>query len=805
MQRIPIPRLLWKLPLPEGTSLESVVAHSFSMYELVFGRSGEFVAAYGVDMLQGVLWSDEREGGLYITRGLRVENGKIVDTAGSVLLKLRLEPKHRILGRRVVLLVDDKKVKVVDRASLSVHLEGDARYSGFENDAYTLAAVVKTSRRGFTVVVDTIYGFEIVKMSRQPRNVRASRGCATICDNIGCIVSNGVNTVRLVAVNVKPLAASHSTCIVTLRSDSKWIVAMVKHNNIDVLDSCDEEPRVIYSDTDMVIYMCDNSTRTLLFASNSAVITPSASNAILTPSFTLSVKREHGVEILEGNVGDTRIKIPVDTFYAVNRDKLLVVSSGWAYSIDLSEYEDIMLNLGEGKRCPIEAKIGVQSYTLLDLSINHNVEPVELDITTMGAYACLKPLKLDDEYVVELEARLAPPLLVSRALSLETPKPRLKIKAVRAAHTATGLLRLKHGNNVVELEPGTAALIVTIDEKWLDIVRGATIRVYDDDRLVASEIITDNPVIVPCGSCVNPRVELEMDSTRIYYGIDNVEDIRESILGSLRLVEPPVPTGLNSMSLKIEVETRDDIDYIEVDGKPARIVDRDKNGLQVECRLDDVYGENAELCACKRFSHKTLLLCDCKELSKLVHEALKHYADVHKLEAPEYLLIDRNKPILRLDYIARRGGIAYLVVSTEDERTITSTTVYLSSGKGSIAAKLPTDFPWHSVEKLVVQLSDARGVHTLERLTIFYRRPIAYAYRVGTQCIVCSESILVYKGDEGVEVTDGCIRVPCDDVESIIAVDNCGTPWRPSIEKHDITQDVINAVRTAAILYMLSR
>ena len=420
-----IPGLSWRLPLGASRPPYSIVAHSYSLFEyLVDTRNGR--EAIAVDIHRGVVWREGVTGGVYIGRGLRIEGRSIVDTNGEPLVKLKLEPRIVRYARRLVVVGDEKKLRIIDKAVLEELGELDGRKSIITGDEYTLA-VYGRAKRGYLLAVDSINGFMIERLKRSVRRIEASHGCFVACDNSGCIAGNGAITTSM-SVGGRPIAAIKGGCLVSLAAEKGSIIALVESDGgLEVIDSCDNEPQVVYADGILTAYACGGSIRVVKTGS---LIPEHIGDAetVITPSFRAKIEESGGIHLLRIEYDeDENVLVPIEHHMVIHRDSIMVLSGGWLYSLDLGNPTVIEVEALEEDGCPVHLQIRAEGYKILEAFVEHDaLEPVS-SVNEPGGYSiCMKPRKLHNVYNAALEAKLAPPLIIDATVSIPAPRPRIE-------------------------------------------------------------------------------------------------------------------------------------------------------------------------------------------------------------------------------------------------------------------------------------------------------------------------------------------------------------------------------------------
>ncbi len=767
----------WRLALGASRPPESVVAHSYSMFEfLLYTREGR--EAVAVDVHRGLVWREPVTGGRYVGRGLRVEGKSIVDTGGQTLLKLGLEPRTVVYGRRLVAIGDEKRMRLVDRSLLEEVGEVDARKSRVVSDEYTLLVYGRV-RRGYLLAVDSISGFSVERMKRSVRKLIASRGCFAACDNTGCIVGNG-SIEASTTVDTKPLTALKGGCLVALNAEKGSIIAVVEsEGSIEVIDSCNDMPEVVYSDGILAAYTCDDSVR--LVKSGSPI--PEyihAGGVLVTPSYRARVE-EGEVKLLNIMYGeDVEVLLPVEHYMVVHRDSIMALSGGWLYSIDLGDPAEMEVEEGEDAECPMKIRVSVEGYHILGLEARgEHVETAGVEPRPMGGKLCLRPLKLQGVYNLRLEAKLAPPMVVEASVSLQPPKPRIRAVIIEARE-AEGIALL-YSDGRMEGFPANRAVLVEIHNAWFKPLKGLRLLLVEGGRVTYETRISDRSVILmPLKLSGEPRVVVDAGDVSLEYAPEDVASLKP--LGEISLAAVD-PLDVRRASIMLEGV---DAEAVLLDG--ARCIPYGRDSWRC---VTNVWLDTHEICTCRRAAlQETTLLCACRKLD-LGHSIRSRYASVASLSVADPVQVDSRNPVLQLHVHLDEGGMLPVEVEVGDRKVIR--VMHVGRGQHDISLKLPR--LQEGVYNARISAAARDKLLDASTIIVYSREPSIIYVEASGRKIICSDvniglrlnkTLLTLKPGE-------CIETDVEP-ELVAALDTCGY----SVEAKPVKLNIEKALTTAA-------
>ncbi len=784
---VKLPTLRWRIGLETGSKLERAIAHSFATYELVFNYGESFSEAHLVDVRQGVIWSDLKRGLQYVARGVRLDNDKIVDVSGEVLLKLGFKPSEAIMGRRVVVLHDNKHVKIVDRAMLTEEAGAKTNFVYIDNDEYTLAAVFRR-RKKLLLLADTIYGYIVDGLERQPSLIKARRGCVVACSRFSCKATNGSYTMYLAANEVIPLAALKRACIVAAKSAGRWIVMLVAPGETEAIGVCRDQPRLVYSDDTMVLYACNNHVYRVEASRIIPEVVGDDNNGIVyTPGYRGGLEEYDGVPTIIIGYEDTRVLIPIEEYYAAFKDTLLVISGGWIYSLDISN-SDKRAAITETNGCPLKLYTSLNPYLVLKLDVVGELSVEDISISGSSVSVCAAPQSLDKEYIDSIiRMYLAPPLIIEQSIRLPIPKPRVKINLyiaedeIEVVGTGRGY-KLKIGK-------GDAIVIARVDEHWLSLVHNAKFILMNKERDVidVQPVESETILYAPKNTLTSELVlVLAVGKTIFEYPIEGEEKLHPPPAPGLRILGEPELTDTNRVAIRIEpvMIAEGGITLVNYE-----IVDND----EVELPLDRI----PRVCGCRRLPGTRLLYCTCRDDVGLYERIKSRLAIVTRVRPERLLLLDIRSSTTRLYITAERRGLVHLKIS-EGETTLLARSFKLERGVNTVPLKLSIKHrrPFNTT----LYITHAGGVILLNSVILPYRPVTCPAYRIGDWLVVCSEGFLVYQSRGAYKVSE-CAKLDETSRDRVILVmDRCGYLHKPVIEVTDLPAAIREAVRNASLL-----
>lgn len=783
-----IPSLVWRLPLGASRPPESIVAHSYSLFEIVL-QSREGIEAVGVDVHRGIVWREPVTSGWYIGRGLRIEGKGIVDTAGQTLLKLGIEPRRVVHGRRLVAVGNGRRIRLVDRALLEEIGDVDERKARIAIDEYTLLVYGK-ARRGYLLAVDSVFGFNVQRLRRNVRSVSVARGCFSLCDGTGCIVGNG-SVEASTTVDTIPLSAVKGGCLVALAAETGTIIAMLEGDgSLEVIDSCSETPRVTYSDGTLVAYSCGDSTRVVKAGSPIPEYIQSK-DVIVTPTYHARLEESH-LKLLSIEYGeDISILIPVEHYMVVHRDAIMVLSGGWLYSLSLDNPTVMNVELRDDDRCPMLIKLVVDGYKVLGFDVKgEHIEP--MDSVAGGDRVCLEILKLQGAYEVSLVAKFAPPLIAEANLTLPPVKPRLKVYAVEAPEADSITLLSSSGNHLSVSV--SRALLVEIPSAWLKPLDGLRLRLYEGDMVTYETILGDRSVILaPLKLRGEPRVVIEGRNVRVSY----------KPRGTLRLLTPD--TEKISVNDVLPFDTRraavtvkgTDPDMLLVDS--VRCTPKGRGAWRC---VVDVWRGMHELCTCRRYANfEDTMLCSCKR-APLSNFILASYADISDIYTGNVVYIDSMSPLLELYLDVAKEGLVPLEVEVGDEKV--AKVVSVRGGRTSLQVPMPRLQEGIYVAEL--RVASRRGIVHKKMIAVYAKHPNIIIAKTADKSVVCSSVDLgITIGSSIQRLRPGECLVADKTPEIIASLDECGYLVEAKAMEINVVDALAKAVKIAERLARVTR
>ena len=784
-----IPGLVWRLPLGASKPPESIVAHSYSLFEMVlWSREGR--EAIAVDVHRGIVWREPVAGGWYIGRGLRIEGKSVVDTGGQTLLKLGIEPRRVVYGRRLVAVGDGRRMRLVDRALLEEIGEVDERKARIAQDEYTLLVYGKT-RRGYLLAVDSVFGFNAQRLKRNIRSVSVARGCFSLCDSTGCIIGNG-SVEASTTVDTVPLSAVKGGCLVALAAETGTIIAMLEGDgSLEVIDSCPETPHVTYSDGLLVAYSCGDSTR-IVKAGSPIPEYIHSKGIVVTPTYRAKLLEEGQLKLLSVEYGeDVNILVPVEHYMVVHRDAVMALSGGWLYSLTLDNPVELNIELKDDEQCSMLLRLVVDGYKVLGSDVKGEyVEPA--GGVAGGDSVCLEILKLQGAYEVNLVAKFAPPLIAELNLTLPSVKPRLRVYAVEAPE-ADGITLLSSDGGSLSVS-ASRALLVEIPPAWLNPLKGLRLTLYEGDVVTYETIVGDRSVILmPLKLRGEPRVAIEGRDVRVSYKPGD----------TLRLPPPSIENISVTDILPFDVKRAAvtvkgvDPDVLLVDG--ARCTPKGRGAWRC---VVDVWREMHELCTCRRYPGlEGEMLCSCRKvpLGRLI---LASYAEISKVYTGKVAYIDSQSPLLELHLDVAKEGMVPLEVEVGDEKIVKVASVK----EGRTAIQLPMPRLREGIYTAELRVASRRGIVHRRMATVYAKHPSIIMAKAAGKSILCSSVALgIAVGSLVQSLKPGECLIAEKTPEVIALLDECGYLVEAEVEEVDVIDALAKAVRIAERLARITR
>ena len=784
-----LPVLRWRLSLEPASSLKSVIAHSFAAYELVFEKGGEFSEAYLVDIRQGVIWGDSKPGLTYITRGVRLYTDRLVDAGDETILKIGFKPERLLLGRRIVALLAGKHVKIVDRTMLTESASLKSNLVRYDGDEYTLAIVAKT-RRGSTLVADTIFGYTIENLERQPHSIATRRGCTVACSRYSCIASNGLDTEYIAANSIEPLAALRKSCIVATKSTGQWIILMIAAGATEAIGACRDKPITLYSDDTTIIYSCDGRIYRMSEKRSMAEdIGSYMDGALLTPSRRARVEKINGVETVIIEEDDSKILVPVEEYYTVHKDTLLAVSGSWVYSLDLSTRGEHTASI-ENDGCPITMHVSLSPYIPLKLEADGQASLERVNISASTVLLCLKPLTLESEALsITLRAYLAPPLILEQSVKIPVPKPRLAARAYRVRGAAE---ILDPKGSRIKVNDGDVIVIAKLDESWLSIVANGTMLLLNEDRdVIDSQPVGDEVILYAPRRYAGDKLVLALktSSTVFEYLVDTAGDLEAPTPPLLELRGRPRLVDAGVAVLPVSIKPVEGANLILVDGKRVEPGD-------IEISVD--VGESPSVCACRSIPGSRSYICGCRIDEDLREKIVSHLASISRIQPSKLWMVDTQRREVRLRVHAEKEGLAHIRVEVGDGTPLLATHIEVGKGVNNVRLRLVQDTLLHKPLTAILYVTDARGVRKHPLLLVPYKPSSLIAYKVNNSLIVCADGLLVYEDDSLYTVSE-CARL-AETGKLIVFIDKCGYLHKPRLEVVDMLYSIRAAVRAARVI-----
>ncbi len=778
-----LPRLLWRLPLGSGKPRGRIVAHSYSMYELIVeGREG--VEAIGVDVRRGLVWREPVEGGVYVGRGLRISGKSIVDATGATLVKLRVVPERVWYSRRALIAADARRARIVDKATLEEVGELDARRLRVVEDEYTLVAFGR-GKRGYTLLVDSLYGFAVEKLKRNISSISVSRGCFAACDPIGCLVGNGSFVAATASNRVEPVAAFRGGCLVAVESErGRAVVAVTADGGMEVVDSCEGRPEAVYADGELIVYRCEGALRYLKAGSSIPEHRRVDSVAVATPSVVLSAEEIGGLHAYIMRGEDHEVIIPVEHYAAAYKDALMVLSGGWLYSIDFSAYTVIEVEEVEG--CPLGVKLDVNDYKLLNVSVEaEDVELLREDYAPSGYRACFSPEKLEASYELNMRVDLAPPLIAELVYTAMPPKPGINVHIVEAPGASAIMLL---GDNEMYVDEARA-LLVEVEEEWVKTLKGATLKVVSGGVTEAEARLEGRYALLPYALRGEPLIVLEKGGVRFEYRPGGRIRLEPPAGASARIVRMASPS---LFTVRVEgVEA----DKLLVCGSPCSA-----EGGGWRCRIDP-YEENCEICGCVVLSGGSSL-CACRAARDIIRGIRGELAEITALSLEPVAVVDARNPSIRLQLSVADPGATVLEARVGGERV--ARTYRLGAAEEEVVLPLPRLEP--GIYEAVLRAAGRSGVAEIEARLVYAEPPPAAVLATHAGIVVCvGADALVELENSAVPLAGGtCVKLG-EQPRAIHLLDDCGHHLVVEPRLTRIEELVAYAARAAALARMAAR
>ncbi len=777
MDTLLVPRLLWRHALGADDKPRMVLAHSPSVYELLV-PSLEGLTAMGVDISQGVLWRETVEDGLvYVGRGVRLDSDRLVDVAGNTLLKLRLgHVQKALIGRRVVAAIGTKRAKVIDKLVIEEIAELDAKTILVKSDEYSIGLAGRTSRRKYAVIADTMYGLWVVEARRPLKSISVANGCVLACNPMGCIVSNGSFAASIAGTDAEPLAAVNGACLIAMQSDKRWVVMLVGEALLEAIDSCDSKPTVLYFDGVLVYYACGASIRSFNAKTTEVSLEKLPTGAIPTPTRPLRVTREEDYTILVlGGDEETRVLIPVQHLYKIHQDRLLALSAGWLYSLDLRSMDRVDVSIEEDA-CPLGVRIETPGYRVIRVDVEDGIRVARKNLTSSTAFLCLEPVELKPAYTPRLVMHLAPPLVIDTFVSLGPVKPEIH---------AT-LLRLENGDAVyvdgqlIEARPG--AVILEVREPWYKLLQGAQLKLMEGDNVTYTALLTRQLQVLPYTGRGKPRVAIQ------HKGFEYTLEVTEKLIVNLDELRYSV-VKVKPLSLEeAEAQLSSNADLIVVDNRACTAA---KPGFTCHVRIHD--GNTIYLC--RETSLRGIYACSLasdREIRKTLHDVM---AVVEALESQPYVILGDEDTTLRLRARTRKPGLVVVEVDVNGAKKVSN--VMLASDK--LEVEVGTLKP--GIYNARITLSAFNDVMEVATKILVHKPARVLVVRTPRSTrICCNTTCLVSYGNEVTILDHECAKIGVSGYPRVYALDECGSLTATHIEELDVATALRNAVITAKLL-----